>query len=217
MAEQVDGWISDLARRRGWQIMRPLRDGGAEIAGATPDGLRWTCRADPVQADRVRPVPAVEYRCRDVSADDVLWLVVHREQSPGVTATSSDIAGDLGILAIGALAWLLRRGTRAARTEQPSVRGTEAGSATPPPSIMGAGWHIDDPAEIVDARTAAVLLGATVVPGGATIAVHLNQHGMVVTSGGWWDDAARLEHLIDCGVLLSTRARALGARPSTRT
>jgi hypothetical protein len=79
---------------------------------------------------------------------------------------------------------------------------------------MGVGWSVDDPVGIVDPQTAAALLGATVVPGGATIAVHLNQNGMFVRSGQWWNDAARLEHLIDCGILLSDRAHALGARPT---
>jgi hypothetical protein len=211
----VDRWIGDLAARRGWQIIRALDAGGAEFTGSTGSGLQWTCHADPVQGDRTRPVPAAEFRCRDVSADDIRWLVITRDQSPGFTvASSQDVGGDLAVAAISAMAWVLRRG-RPVRRAEPS-RTDAAGTGTPQASgsVMGVGWSVDDPVGMVDPQTAVMLRGTTVVPGGATIAVHLNQNGMYVRSGQWWNDAARLEHLIDCGILLSDRARALGARPS---
>lgn len=214
MSSRVEPWISDLVRRRAWRLVRPLAAGGAEIAGTTPAGLRWTCRADPVQGDRILPVPGVEFRCQDVSADDVRWLVVEREQSAGVTvATSSPGAeGDLAVVTVAGLAWILRRLRRTRRSEGASAT---AGEVRPSSSIMGPGWTVLDPAGIIDAVTAGLLRGADVAPGGATIAVHLNQHGLHVASGHWWNDAARLEHLVECGMLLSDRARARGARPSS--
>lgn len=168
-----------------------------------------------MENDSVLPIPGAKNGAQAVANAQALSFSLSPDEGFRLSS-SQDAGGDLAVGAIGVLAWLMRRGRRALRATPSRAGAAEAEAPPAAPSVMGVGWDVVDPAGIVDAATAAVLLGTTVVTGGATIAVHLNQYGMNVRSGQWWDDAARLEHLIECGILLSDRAHALGARPSER-
>lgn len=229
---QERSFIERVAAHHGCDVKRSRGDGDWELRATTGGierpGIEWYCRLRPkgdeapteirwltpsVRFDEQRPVPLTVAR-QGLGGDGGGWDV-----------TAGGWIGAAASAAMLGLGRLARRRAERAEAEQAQRAeragtgddtGGEHGAGTAPPSVLGPGWSVQDPAGVIDAGIAGWFAAFPPAWRGGTVdepspfdSVWLSNDGLAVTATGWWDSAPALDHQIRLSLALAHRVRSV--------